>query len=72
MNFEFSDEQRQLHEAVERYLSEQYGFDRYRSINRSEAGWDSSVWRALADLGVLGITVPTEQGGLGFRWRVHD
>ncbi len=66
MNFEFSDEQRQLHEAVERYLSEQYGFDRYRSINRSDAGWDPSVWRALADLGVLGITVPTEHGGLGF------
>ena len=66
MNFEFSDEQRQLHEAVERYLSEQYGFDRYRSIKGSAAGWDPSIWRGLADLGVLGITVPTEQGGLGF------
>ncbi len=66
MNFEFSDEQRQLHEAVERYLSGQYGFDRYRSIKASAAGWDSSVWRGLADLGVLGITVPAAQGGLGF------
>ena len=66
MNFEFSDEQRQLHEAVERYLSEQYGFDRYQSIKRSAAGWDSSVWRGLADLGVLAITVPAAQGGLGF------
>jgi alkylation response protein AidB-like acyl-CoA dehydrogenase len=66
VNFEFSDEQRQLHDAVERYLKEQYGFDRYRSIQRSEAGWDRSVWRGLADLGVLAITVPVEQGGLGF------
>jgi alkylation response protein AidB-like acyl-CoA dehydrogenase len=66
LNFEFSDEQRQLHEAVERYLSEQYGFDRYQSIKRSAAGWDSSVWRGLADLGVLAITVPAAQGGLGF------
>jgi hypothetical protein len=66
MNFEFSDEQRQLHESVERYLSEQYGFDRFRSIKRSAAGWDSSVWRGLADLGVLAITVPAAQGGLGF------
>ncbi|MEP6883931.1 MAG: acyl-CoA dehydrogenase [Gammaproteobacteria bacterium] len=66
MNFEFSDEQRQLHEAVERYLSEQYGFDRYQSINRSAAGWEPSIWRGLADLGVLGITVPAEHGGLGF------
>jgi alkylation response protein AidB-like acyl-CoA dehydrogenase len=66
LNFEFSDEQRQLHEAVERYLSEQYGFDRYQSIKSSAAGWDSSVWRGLADLGVLAITVPVAQGGLGF------
>jgi alkylation response protein AidB-like acyl-CoA dehydrogenase len=66
LNFEFSDEQRQLHEAVERYLNEQYGFDRFQSIKRSSAGWDPSVWRGLADLGVLAITVPAAQGGLGF------
>jgi alkylation response protein AidB-like acyl-CoA dehydrogenase len=66
VNFEFSDEQRQLHEVVERYLGEQYGFDRYQSIKRSAAGWDAEVWRGLADLGVLAITVPAAQGGLGF------
>jgi hypothetical protein len=66
LNFEFSDDQRQLHDAVERYLGEQYGFDRYQSIKRSAAGWDAEVWRGLAELGVLAITVPTAQGGLGF------
>jgi alkylation response protein AidB-like acyl-CoA dehydrogenase len=66
LNFEFSDEQRQLHDVVERYLNEQYGFERYQSIKNSAAGWDSSVWRGLAELGVLAITVPVEQGGLGF------
>ena len=66
MDFEFSDEQRQLHDVVERYLDEQYGFERYQSIKRSAAGWDASVWRGLADLGVLAITVPAAQGGLGF------
>jgi alkylation response protein AidB-like acyl-CoA dehydrogenase len=66
LNFEFSDEQRQLHDVVERYLSEQYGFERYQAIKRSAAGWDASVWRGLADLGVLAITVPAAQGGLGF------
>ena len=66
MNFEFSDEQRQLHDAVERYLSEQYGFDRFKSIKGTAAGWDPAVWRDLADLGVLAITVPSAQGGLGF------
>jgi alkylation response protein AidB-like acyl-CoA dehydrogenase len=66
LNFEFNDEQRQLHDVVERYLSERYTFERYQSIKRSAEGWDPSVWRGLADLGVLGITVPAEQGGLGF------
>ncbi len=66
MHFEFSDEQRQLHEAVERYLGEQYGFDRFQSIKRSASGWDPAVWRGLADIGVLAITVPAAQGGLGF------
>lgn len=66
MNFEFSDDQRQLHDVVERYLTEQYGFERYQSIKKSAAGWDPTVWRGLADLGVLAITVPAAQGGLGF------
>src|SRR5271155_1787098 len=66
MNFEFSDEQRQLHDAVERYLGDQYSFDRYQSIKRSPEGWDPKVWSGLADLGVLAITVPVAQGGLGF------
>jgi alkylation response protein AidB-like acyl-CoA dehydrogenase len=66
LNFEFSDEQRQLHDVVERYLNEQYPFDRYKSIKNTAAGWDASVWRGLAELGVPAITVPVEQGGLGF------
>jgi hypothetical protein len=66
LDFEFSDEQRQLHDAVERYLGDQYSFDRYKAIKESAAGWDPAIWRGLADLGVLAITVPTAQGGLGF------
>jgi alkylation response protein AidB-like acyl-CoA dehydrogenase len=66
LNFEFSDEQRQLQDVVERYLGEQYGFERFLAIRGSESGWDPAVWRGLADLGVLGINVPAAQGGLGF------
>jgi alkylation response protein AidB-like acyl-CoA dehydrogenase len=66
VDFEFSEDERQLGDAVARYLSEQYGFDRFRAIKDSAAGWDPAVWRGLADLGVLGINVPAAQGGLGF------
>src|SRR6201999_499642 len=66
MNFEFSDEQRQLHETVERYLKDHYTFEKFRAVNASAAGWDKDIWSGLADLGVLALNVPAAQGGLGF------
>jgi alkylation response protein AidB-like acyl-CoA dehydrogenase len=66
MNFEFSDEQRQLQETVDRYLTEQYPFDKFRAIKASQAGWDKATWAGLAELGVLALNVPVTQGGLGF------
>jgi alkylation response protein AidB-like acyl-CoA dehydrogenase len=66
MNFEFSDEQLQLHETVNRYLTEQYTFEKFRAINASPSGWDKAAWTGLAELGVLALNVPAAQGGLGF------
>ncbi|MGO9935611.1 MAG: acyl-CoA dehydrogenase family protein [Steroidobacteraceae bacterium] len=66
MNFEFSEEQQQLHDSVERYLTEQYTFDRFRAVNASASGWDKAAWSGLAQLGVLAINVPAAQGGLGY------
>jgi alkylation response protein AidB-like acyl-CoA dehydrogenase len=66
MNFELSDEQQQLHETVDRYLTDQYTFEKFRTINASAAGWDNAVWAGLGELGVLSLNVPAEQGGLGF------
>ena len=66
MNFEFSDEQRQLHDTVDRYLTDTYTFEKFRTVNASAAGWDKTVWTGLGELGVLALNVPAEQGGLGF------
>jgi alkylation response protein AidB-like acyl-CoA dehydrogenase len=66
MNFEFSDEQQQLQDTVDRYLSDQYTFEKFRGINASAAGWDKAVWAGLGELGVLALNVPAVQGGLGF------
>jgi alkylation response protein AidB-like acyl-CoA dehydrogenase len=66
MNFEFSDEQQQLQDTVNRYLTDQYSFEKFRAINASPSGWDKAVWAGLADLGVLALNVPVAQGGLGF------
>ncbi len=66
MNFEFSEEQQQLHDTVDRYLTEQYSFEKFRAVNASSAGWDKQAWTGLAEIGVLALNVPTAQGGLGF------
>jgi alkylation response protein AidB-like acyl-CoA dehydrogenase len=66
MNFEFTEEQQQLHDSVDRYLAGQYSFDKFRAINASQAGWDKAAWIGLGELGVLALNVPAAQGGLGF------
>jgi alkylation response protein AidB-like acyl-CoA dehydrogenase len=66
MDFEFSDDQRQLREAVLAFLAKEYTFDRYKAIKRSASGWDAAVWRGLAELGVLAINVPAALDGLDF------
>ena len=66
MNFEFTEEQQQLHDSVDRYLAGQYSFDKFRAINASQAGWDKAAWVGLGELGVLALNVPAAQGGLGF------
>ncbi|HEY2466030.1 MAG TPA: acyl-CoA dehydrogenase [Steroidobacteraceae bacterium] len=66
MNFELSDEQQQLQDTVERYLADQYTFEKFRAVNASAAGWDKAVWAGLGELGVLALNVPAAQGGLGF------
>jgi alkylation response protein AidB-like acyl-CoA dehydrogenase len=66
MNFEFSEEQQQLHDTVDRYLTEQYSFEKFRAVNASSAGWDKQAWSGLAEIGVLALNVPAAQGGLGF------
>src|SRR5450631_3448041 len=66
MNFEFSDEQQQLHDTVDRYLTDRHAFEKFRTVNASAAGWDKEAWAGLAELGVLALNVPAAQGGLGF------
>jgi len=66
VNFDFSDEQQQLREAVEQFLAKEYPFERRAAILRSGAGWDPAVWQGLAQLGVTAINVPAALGGLGY------
>ncbi len=64
MDFDFSDDQLQLREAVARWVDKAYTFERRRSIVAA-GGFSRQAWVELAELGLTGLAVPEDQGGLG-------
>ncbi len=65
MNFTFSEEQRMLDDTVQRFIARDYTFEKRQAILASDDGWSRGVWKTLAELGLLGLNVPEEHGGLG-------
>ncbi|WP_322095052.1 acyl-CoA dehydrogenase family protein [Paraburkholderia bannensis] len=66
MDFEFTQEQTLLRDALQSYLRDHYTFEARRRAVLSDAGWRREVWQTLGrDLGVLGVAVPERAGGFG-------
>jgi alkylation response protein AidB-like acyl-CoA dehydrogenase len=65
MDFELTDDQRMLQDAVQRFVAGEYDFESRKKVLASESGFSETIWRGLAEQGVLGIGLPEEQGGLG-------
>lgn len=65
MDFNLNEDQELLADAVGRWLAADYDFDTRRRIAAAAEGFSAEVWRQLAELGVLGLNVPVEYGGLG-------
>jgi len=64
MDFDFSDEQEQLRDAVRKWVDKGYSFERRRSIARS-GGFSVDAYRSLASLGLCGLYVPEHCSGMG-------
>jgi len=60
-----ADERAALLDSLRRLLAGRCAESDVRRIMASETGHDAALWRALADLGVVGLTVPEEHGGAG-------
>jgi alkylation response protein AidB-like acyl-CoA dehydrogenase len=65
MDFAFSEEQQLLRDALGRFIEREYGFEKRRAIVRSAEGFSREVWAQLAEMGLLGLTIPEEHGGFG-------
>jgi hypothetical protein len=64
MDFNFSDDQEQLRDAVRKWVDRSYGFERRQAIAKA-GGFDRGAYGELAELGLAGLYVPEEHGGMG-------
>ena len=67
MQFQLTDEQRALQDAVRSYLRDRFGPDKVRALydDPSSDGVPADLWRALGEQGWLAVLVPEEHDGIG-------
>jgi alkylation response protein AidB-like acyl-CoA dehydrogenase len=58
-------EQELLAESVRRTCARHAGLDVVRKLENDPVGYPPSLWQQLAELGVLGLTIPEQHGGSG-------
>ena len=64
--FSFTDEQNQLRAAVRKFCTENFDEQSVRRLMESDPPFDPKVWTRLgSELGVLGLSVPEVDGGVG-------
>ena len=65
MDFNFSDDQNSLREAVARWVEKGFEFPRRHALAKA-GGKTREVYTELAELGLTGLAVPEAHGGMGF------
>ena len=65
MDFIFSDEQQQLRDSIQKYISKEYGFEARKAIMATAQGFSDKVWAQFADMGLLGVAFDEAHGGFG-------
>jgi len=64
MDFDFTDDQEQLRDAVARWVEKGFPFDRRHTLAKA-GGATRAVYAELAELGLTGLVIPDVYGGLG-------
>jgi alkylation response protein AidB-like acyl-CoA dehydrogenase len=64
MNFDFTDDQEQLRDAVRKWVDKGYSFDRRREAV-SAGGFSREAFNEIAELGLCGLYVSEADGGMG-------
>ena len=64
MDFDFTDDQQALRDAVAKWVEKSYDFERRQKTVKA-GGFDRATYNELAELGLTGIYVDEDHGGLG-------
>jgi alkylation response protein AidB-like acyl-CoA dehydrogenase len=65
VDFDFTSEQVMLRNLAREVLSRESGTPAVRRMMDDETGFDESLWKQLADTGLLGAAIDEERGGQG-------
>ncbi|MFP6600480.1 MAG: acyl-CoA dehydrogenase family protein [Deltaproteobacteria bacterium] len=65
MRFNFTEDQTMFGQSLGSFLENEYTAEFARSLWDTDTGRSDKLWTALAGLGVTGVVVPAEHGGLG-------
>src|SRR4030081_2660176 len=65
MNFDFSDDQKQMRDAARKFLTEKCPPKEVRAVLDGNATYDKELWKGLAEMGFLGVAIPEAFGGAG-------
>ena len=65
MNFDLSEEQELLRDTVAQFMNNECPIARLREIFEGGVGHDPALWKAAAEMGLAGLVIPEEFGGVG-------
>ena len=65
MNFDFSDDQKQLRDEARKFLASKCSPKAVRQVLDGKAAYDKELWKGLAEMGFIGVAIPEEFGGTG-------
>lgn len=65
MDFDLSEEQSMLKDAIDRLLADRYGFEARRGHMESAEGWSADMWARYGEMGLMALPFSEADGGLG-------
>jgi len=65
MNFELTEEQTMMTDAVKKFVANESPVTRFRALRNTDAGWERKAWATMGEQGWLAVSFPEEHGGYG-------